>query len=106
MYKAYVWRWKNREQPDDFKIDYWFTPDPESAAYWGTKEEAEADCTIFDRHRIELDSAEGGAYVCRDFRSEELRPGRFVIFCEIPLIRQTSGHSRIGESKARRFWRS
>ena len=93
-HKGYISRWKQREKPHELIMDYWFTSNPESAAYWETKEEADGDCGLFERNKIEIPSAEGGTYICKGFKSEELRPGRFVVFCEAPFIpQQTSGQS-------------
>jgi hypothetical protein len=84
MRKGYVRRWKLREGPDG--IDYWFTSNPKLAACWETKAKADADCGLLDLHRIVISSSEGGAYVCRDFKSEELGPDKFAIFCTAPFV--------------------
>lgn len=84
MLKSYIARWKAREKPEAQIIDYWFDSNPENAACWETKEEAEGDCVIFDRQRIAIPSAEGGTHICRGFKVEQRAPKQFVVFCTIP----------------------
>ena len=87
MLKGYIGAIKPRELPSDI-TDYSFTDDPASAAYWDSKEQAEIDCMIWNRNGIKIPSAQGGDYICKDFKSEEYRPGRFVVFCEAPFLAQ------------------
>jgi hypothetical protein len=84
--KGYICRWERRKEPHSHVMDYWFDHRPEKAAFWRTKEEADADCMIFNREGITIPSSEGGSYLCNNFRSEERSPGEFVIFCEAPFI--------------------
>jgi hypothetical protein len=94
MSKAYISRWKRREETEENITDFWFTSNPGSAAYWGTKEDAESECTIFDLFSIKIPSDQGGTYTCRGFRAEERKSGEFVIFCEGPFIpQQQAGQS-------------
>jgi hypothetical protein len=88
--KGYVHHWKVDDSPDKRGIDYSFDSDAESVAVWASKEEADIDCRLFDRQNIRIPSALGGYHVCSNFRSEERRPGEFVIFCEAPFIRKAS----------------
>jgi len=86
MLKGYISRWETREDPKDPLIDYWFTSNPDSAAYWETKEEADADCRVIFNRGISIPSALGGTYVCRDFKAEERKSDEFIVFCEAPFI--------------------
>ena len=70
------------ERPDDF----YFTPDIEQAYSAATQKEADFDCDTYNSKGVEIDSADGGTYVCRNFRSEERRAHEFVVFCEAPFI--------------------
>jgi hypothetical protein len=92
--KAYIYRWQQREKPEQHTTDFWFSSKPEKAACWQTKEEAEADCKLFNLYSIKIVSADGGTYTCKGFRAEERNPGEFVIFCEAPFVRkQSSGQA-------------
>ncbi len=95
MLKGYVSRWKSREKPDEHIMDYWFCSRAENAAHWGTREEAENDRVLFNRHRIVIPSSQGGTYTCHDFTVEERAPGEFVISCLAPfaLKENASGES-------------
>jgi hypothetical protein len=87
MSKGYITRWKLREKPEEQgKVDYLFDSHAENAASWETKEEAEADCIIFDHHRIVIPSAEGGTHICSGFKVEQRAEKEFVVFCEAPFI--------------------
>ena len=91
MLKGYISRWKRKEKPEDNILDYWFCTRPGDAAYWGSREEAENDCVVFNRHqRIVIPSSQGGTYVCQDFKVEERKPGEFVVFCIAPFIPKDS----------------
>jgi hypothetical protein len=93
MLKAYISRWKEREKPEQHKIDYWFTSQPENAASWATREEAENNCVIFDHHQIVIPSAEGGPHVCSGFKVEGRAPGEFVVYCVAPFVLLASGEA-------------
>lgn len=84
--KGYVSRWQKRERPDENIMDYWFCSRAENAAVWDTREGAENDCVLFNRHQIVIPSSNGGPYVCRDFKIEERAPGEFVVYCVAPFI--------------------
>jgi hypothetical protein len=84
--KGYIQSWLQREKPETNIIDCTFTTNREKAAHWATKEDADAECVIFDSSSIEIPSAEGGKYICKGFRAEERKPNEFVIFCEAPFI--------------------
>lgn len=86
MAKAYISRWKFREGPEDHITDYWFTSNPESAAFWGTKEGAENDCVIFNRQNISIDSAAGQTHV-GTFEVEQRAPNEYVVFCDAPFMK-------------------
>lgn len=83
--KGYISRWKRRPKPEQHIIDYWFSGTPQSAAIWGTRIDAENDCTaIFSRFGIDIEAAIG-AYHCTKFVVEERSPGEFVVSCEAPF---------------------
>lgn len=94
--KGYVqrWEWRKTSEDDGNMLDYWFTANSEEAAVWKTKEEADLDCTLFDRRAIEIPSSVGGKHICRGFRSEERKPGEFVVFCDAPFIPQGPSPAR------------
>jgi hypothetical protein len=71
-------RWRSREIFD-------FDSRPERALYWTTREEANRDCTLFNRG-IEIPSSEGGMYILRNFKVEKRTSDEFVIVCEGPFI--------------------
>lgn len=93
MLKGYISHWKEREKPEQNRIDYWFTSRPEHAAHWKTREEAQSDSVIFSSHGIQIPSSEGGTYICHDFQVEERAPGEYVVFCVAPFILLASGES-------------
>jgi hypothetical protein len=62
-----------------------FTLNPEHAASWTTREQAQHTCRVFDSYNIRVSWAEDGGYVCKDFQVEERSPQQFVIFCEGPF---------------------
>jgi hypothetical protein len=86
LIKGYVQGWRETEKPRPYFLDYWFDSRPDEAAVWKTKEEADIDCRLFDRHRIEIPASWGGNHICSGFKSEERKPGEFVVFCEAPFI--------------------
>jgi hypothetical protein len=86
MFKTYISRWKPREKPEEHKIDYGFCSDPASAAFWGTKEDAQNDGVTFERHRIVVHSSQGIPHVCSGFKIEQRAPNEFVIFYEVPFL--------------------
>lgn len=86
MLKGYINHWREREKPEQHRVDYWFSARIEQAATWPTKEEAESNCTIFNHHRIVIPSSQGGTHVCDDFKVDERAPGQFVVYCMAPFI--------------------
>jgi hypothetical protein len=90
LMKGYVQRWERRKSPDGDSnlLDYWFTANAEQAALWKTKEDADFDCALFERHAIEIRSSAGGKHICRGFMSEERGRSGFVVFCNAPFIPQ------------------
>lgn len=84
--KGYVSRWSDQNGPDGRYLEYCFTSNPESAATWEAKEEADIDCRLFDRQNIRVPSIWGGYHICSGFKTEERRLGEFVVFCEAPFI--------------------
>lgn len=87
--KAYVQRWEEQDSPYGRHLEYFFTASPENAATWPAKDEADIDCKwVFERSNIRILSARGGYHTCTNFKSEERRPGEFVVYCEAPFIRQ------------------
>jgi hypothetical protein len=87
MSKGYVSRDEPRKDwRESQKSDFWFTSNPESAMYWESQTEADMACRMFERSNIEIPSALGGLHLCKGFKSEKLRTGRFVVFCEAPFI--------------------
>ncbi len=89
--KGYIVRWKRREKPEADTTDYWFDSRPEKAAYWETKEEAENDCVLFERHPIVLTLSGGSTHTCTGFRVEQRAPKEFVIFCLAPFKTRARG---------------
>jgi hypothetical protein len=88
--KGYVHHWEIKESARDRGLEYSFDSDADCVAVWASKEEADIDCRLFNRQNICIPSALGGFHMCSDFRSEERRPGEFVVFCEAPFIRKAS----------------
>jgi len=87
MTKGYICSWARSKDPArPYNTDFWFSPDIAKAAYWLTRESAEADISIFERHNILIPSALGGVHRCGGFQVEERAPEEFVIFCEAPFI--------------------
>jgi hypothetical protein len=87
--KAYVRCWEEQDSPYGRHLEYFFNASPESAATWPSKDEADIDCKgFFEREKIRILSAWGGYHICSGFKSEERRPGEFVVYCEAPFIRQ------------------
>jgi hypothetical protein len=87
--KAYVQRWEERDSPSGRHLEYFFTSNPENAAIWPARDEADNDCRFFlDRQNIRILSAHGGYHTCTDFKSQERRAGEFVVYCEAPFIRR------------------
>jgi hypothetical protein len=76
----------SKPQNKSLLIDYWFGSNPQKAAVWMTREEADIDCGIFDRHKIQIPTIWGGIHTCSGFKSEERKPGEFIVFCEAPFI--------------------
>lgn len=98
MRKGYLARWKRREKPEDHVTDYWFAFSPEKAATWETRQDAENDCTIFDRFGIDILSVDGGTYLCRRFIVEELGPQSFTVCCEAPFRSVSSAEDSTGKT--------
>jgi hypothetical protein len=96
-HRGYISRWQRRERPNNYTMDYWFTSNPESAARWETKEEADIDCAMLDRHRIVIPSL-GGEYVLQGFKAEERKSGGVVVFCEGPFIPKQASSETISTS--------
>jgi hypothetical protein len=61
-----------------------FTFNPEHAALWATREQAQHACRLFDSYHIHVSWAEDGGYVCKDFKVEDYS-SQFVVFCEGPF---------------------
>lgn len=98
MRKGYFARWKRREKPEDHVTDYWFAFSPEKAATWETRQDAENDCTIFNRFGIDILSVDGGTYLCRRFIVEELSPQSFAVCCEAPFRSVSSAEDSTGKT--------
>ncbi|HEV3040559.1 MAG TPA: hypothetical protein VHA33_22540 [Candidatus Angelobacter sp.] len=91
-------RWKKREEPGQTHImDYWFDHRIEKAAYWRTKEEAEADCVLFNNLPISIPSSQGGIHVCKGWQVEERALGEYVVFCEAPFILTKTGEAEVSQ---------
>jgi len=87
--KAYVQRWEDRDSPYGRHLEYFFTSKAENTATWPARDDADNDCRFFlDRQNIRILSARGGYHICTHFKSDERRPGEFVVYCEAPFIRQ------------------
>ena len=84
MFKAYIFRTEpNRTEKN--KTDFLFTPDADKAGYYATKHEADVECTILNRLSVEIASASGERYSCRQFQVEERSVDQWIIFCEVPF---------------------
>jgi hypothetical protein len=88
MTKAYLSKWVPRKnQGVENRSDFAFDQDPEKAAQWQTKEEADIDCLFFNGMNIKIDSPDGiQHHFCRDFAVEERSPDKFVVFCMLPWL--------------------
>ncbi|MGB8523204.1 MAG: hypothetical protein WCD43_09570 [Candidatus Acidiferrales bacterium] len=84
--KGYVRTWATQENARGRYFDYWFTSNPDKAAIWVSKDEADEACKDFKRDTITIRSSLGGEHICSGFKSEEHKPGKFVVFCEAPFI--------------------
>jgi hypothetical protein len=85
MLKGYIGGIEPSKTREDY-TDYLFTDKPENASKWDSKEQAEIDRTIWNKNGIEIPSSQGGNYVCKNFKIEEIIPNQFLIFCEAPFI--------------------
>ena len=85
MAKRYVTRVKGQPQRERGrgKVKMFFHPRPENAAYYETREAAEADCVLFDSYNIEIETPDG-THVCKGFKVEARGRAEFVIFHEGP----------------------
>lgn len=81
--KTYIKRWELGSEPH--KITYWFTTNPEAAAFWATEEHAEQDCCLMMRHQIQVRSHQNQIHVCRELRPERREDGKFVIARDLPF---------------------
>jgi hypothetical protein len=88
MIKGYVRHYKAIDKPDRRDVEIELTSNPQLGAYWGTLEEADRDCRSYNSWRIRITSASGDEHTCTGFKSEQRRPGEFVVFCEVPFIRE------------------
>ena len=88
MTKAYLSKWVPRKnQGVENRSDFTFDQDPEKAAQWQTKEEADIDCLFFNGMNVKIDSPDGiQHHFCRDFAVEERSPDKFVVFCMLPWL--------------------
>jgi hypothetical protein len=93
MPKAYIHSWKEREAPEESRLDYFIAPDAEKACGWDTKEEAERSCRVFDGHRIKVQLANGAEYVCCGFKVEQRATNSFVVFCGLPSALEAPSHN-------------
>jgi hypothetical protein len=91
--KGYVSGWE-KNPSDDRIVDFLFTSNPESALYHETREAAQIECRFLDSRGISIPSNEGGRYTLRGFQIEELKPDRFVCYCEGPFIAQRRGQCK------------
>jgi hypothetical protein len=83
--KGYVVRWKIRENDDHQTIDYWFSTLPKDGATWPTRESVEVHIRDFNKKGVTIPSSFGGRTI-HDFKVEEREDGKFVVFCEAPVI--------------------
>lgn len=86
MLKGYIRASQIRRRPEKPLTDYSFDHRSEEGIRFETRQEAEASCVIFNGHRIEIPSSEGGKHICENFQVEERADGKFVVFCLGPFI--------------------
>ena len=80
--KAYVTNVKPQLQETGTRVVVEFDPDPEGAAVWNTREQAQNACREFESFGIRIPAH--ADMECKGFRVEERAPNRFVVFCEYP----------------------
>lgn len=95
MLKMYISHWKEREKPEEGRIDYWFAPDAQTASIWASEEEAVRNCAIFEGHRIRVRLVHGGMYSCGGFKVEERAPNEFAVFFEVPSPLEPPGQCSV-----------
>jgi len=81
--KAYVKNWTKQPLETHTQVVMEFGPDPEGAAVWETREQAQNACRNFESCGITI-SAFGGR-ACKGFGVEERAPKQFVVFCDYPF---------------------
>ena len=86
MPKGYIHHPRRSEEPRTLRTDFWFTSDPENAAVWETRDEADIDCRFYNSGAIEIPSALGGLHICKNFTVEERKSRGYVIFCRAPFV--------------------
>ncbi len=82
MTKAYVKGWKERSLETHTKVAVEFESNPEKAAVWETRGQAQNACRDFESLDIRISSLGGRS--CKIFGVEERGPKQFVVFCDYP----------------------
>jgi hypothetical protein len=96
MTKAYLTKWVPRQKKgEEHWSDFAFDHDPEKAAHWETKDQADIDCRFLNGMNVKIDSPDGTQHhICRDFAVEERAPKTFVVFCMLPWAPRVSVESK------------
>ncbi len=81
--KGYICKWERDVPPNDNRNIYHFCSQPNDAAYWPSRQNAEVECIELNRG-VTIPS--GGTHVCRNFQVEEFAPDKFLIYCEAPTF--------------------
>lgn len=96
--KAYVSKHEKAEYPEN-RTKYWFCELPTNAAHWESRAAAENARSILNMG-VNVPSAFGGTYECRDFTIEEIAEDKFLIFCTGPFIYDESRPEQAAASAA------
>jgi hypothetical protein len=91
--RAYITGWQDKKSVGErTPVEVTFSFRAEDAHFWPSKQAAQRLCPEFDAYEITVDWAEGGLYVCKDFRVEKrTEPPGFVIFCDGPFTFKATG---------------
>jgi hypothetical protein len=84
MSKAYLTFWRNREEPQGYKVDVSFDHDAAKSIQYGSEEEAWSNCVLLNSYNIAITSPQSEQHYVRDFRTEKQPSGSFAIICELP----------------------
>ena len=85
MLKGYVRFLQLVKDGEEFREDVSFDSRPKNAMYWRNVVDADIKCQELNRG-VRIPSSKGGNYLLTDFKTEQIEPGRFSIWCEGPFI--------------------